>query len=84
MLVAMLLPRLCSVCERRLTDATNAMRRHTTLMSKTIHLARSGSATEEERQESRIQLVLTFNDAESAQHAYREHLIEHGFLPSPA
>jgi hypothetical protein len=53
-------------------------------MSKTIHLARSGSATEEERQESRIQLVLTFNDAESAQHAYREHLIEHGFLPSPA
>jgi len=30
----------------------------------------------------RIQLVLSFNDVQTAWDAYREHLIEHGFLPS--
>jgi hypothetical protein len=59
------------------------MRRHETLMSTTILLAQSVSATEEQRQEFRIMLVLSFNDAQSAWDAYREHLIEHGFLPSP-
>jgi hypothetical protein len=79
----MLPPRLCSVCEKRLHDASYAMRRHGTLMSTAIHLARTISATDEQRQEFRIRVVLSFNDAQLAWDAYREHLIEHGFLPSP-
>lgn len=46
-------------------------------------MVRSGIATEEQRQDFRIEFVLSFNDAQSAWNAYREHLVEHGFLPSP-
>jgi hypothetical protein len=52
-------------------------------MSRAFAYARSGNPTEEQKQNFAIELVLTFNDAESAWHAYREHLSEHGFLPSP-
>jgi len=52
-------------------------------MSTTIHLNVSDSATEELRQDSRTKLAASFNDAQSAWDAYREHLIEHGILPSP-
>ena len=78
----MLPPHLCSICEQRLTEAANAMRYHASLMSRTIRFSQSGSATEEQMQDFRIQLVLSFNDAQTAWDAYREHLIEHGFLPS--
>jgi hypothetical protein len=79
----MLPPRLCPVCEQRLTDTSNAMRRHAAIMSTAIYSARSSSMTEEQRQDFAIQLLASFNDAQSAWDAYHEHLIEHGFLPSP-
>jgi hypothetical protein len=59
------------------------MRRHASQMSKAPYLVQSSSSTEEQRQDFRINLVLSFNEAQSAWDAYREHLIEHGFLPSP-
>ena len=65
-----------------LTDASNAMRRHGSLLSRAIHVVRSSSVTEEQRQDYRIELVASFNHAQSAWDAYREHLIEHGLLPS--
>jgi hypothetical protein len=79
----MLLPRLCSACDQQLTIASNAMRRHASQMSKALHLVQSASAAEVQRQDFRINLVVSFNEAQSAWDAYREHLIDHGFLPSP-
>jgi hypothetical protein len=72
---------LCPKCEQSLADATIAMRRHASQMTQAINLLRSGP-TEEQRQQFRSDLVATFNDAQSAWDAYRDHLIEHGWLPS--
>jgi hypothetical protein len=55
------------------------MRRHATLMHQAIRLAQTGP-TEEQRQEFKINLLATFNEAQSAWNTYREHLIEHGVL----
>ena len=76
----MLPPRICNSCEQQLTQASNAMRRHCAQMRRSIQWLRNG-ATDEQRQKLRIKLVSSFNDAQSAWDAYREHLIEHGFLP---
>jgi hypothetical protein len=46
-----------------------------------IELAKRRPPAEEERQEFTTMLVATFNDAQSAWDAYREHLAEHGLLP---
>jgi hypothetical protein len=57
------------------------MRRHASMMSKAIELA-EGNPTEAQRQEFRVNLVATFDDAQSAWDAYRTHLVQHGLLPS--
>jgi len=59
------------------------MRRHTADMSSAVHLTRNGGVTEEQRQAFKTRLVASFNDAQSAWDAYREHLIEHELLPAP-
>jgi hypothetical protein len=76
--------RLCPKCEQALSDAANAMRRHAALMQRAeaVSVARGGHPTEEQRQQFKSELVATFGDAQSAWDAYRNHLIEHGFLPS--
>ncbi len=56
------------------------MRRHASLMDRAIYMATGGS-TEEQRQDVGANLVATFNEAQSAWDAYREHLREHGILP---
>jgi hypothetical protein len=38
--------------------------------------------TEEQRQQFKCDLAATFGDAQSAWDAYRDHLIDHGLLPS--
>ena len=76
--------RICPDCERRLTEASQAMRRHATDMSKAIQLVRNGGGSEEQRQELTARLLASFDDAQSAWDTYREHLIEHGLLlPAP-
>jgi len=57
------------------------MRRHASEMNTAINLERSG-ATEEQKEDFRTSLLLSFNDAQSAWDSYREHLIQHGLLPS--
>ena len=75
--------RICPGCEQRLTEATQAMRRHAADMGNAVYSARSGGLTEEQRQDFKNILVASFNEAQSAWDAYREHLIEHGLLPVP-
>ena len=76
---------LCPKCEQVLDDAAIAMRRHAALMEKaqSLSVARGGHPTEEQRQQFKRDLLATFFDAQSAWDAYRNHLIEHGLLPSP-
>jgi hypothetical protein len=58
------------------------MRRHATVLSNAIDLARSDAPTAEEQRENfKSALVASFNDAQSAWDAYRDHLKEHGLLP---
>jgi hypothetical protein len=51
-------------------------------MSQADDLARKHDLTEQLRQEFKTRLVESLNEAQAAWDAYREHLIEHGLLPS--
>ena len=75
---------LCAGCSRHLDEAANAMRAHASVMRQAIDLIRDGSVIEELRQDFTTRLTLSFNDAQSAWDAYRQHLIEHGYLPKVA
>ena len=81
-LADMLATLLCDACEQRLARATSAIRRHESLMHTAITLDKSGSPTDELHQEYKTNLRATFDDAQSAWDAYREHLIEHGLIPA--
>jgi hypothetical protein len=72
---------ICQGCEQRLTEASTAMRRHASHMNQAIEMARRGP-TEEEKKDIRATLVASFNDAQSAWDTYRDHITEHGLLPS--
>ena len=50
-------------------------------MSKAMRWSRT-EHTDELRREFEANLVTTFNDAQAAWDAYREHVVEHGLLPS--
>ena len=69
-------------CEQFLYGASLAMRRHATLMETAITLSRT-EHSEKERQRFKAMLDATFNEAQAAWDAYRNHLVEHGIL-SPA
>jgi len=73
--------KICSGCDRRLLEASTAVRRHESQMKAVIELVRRGDLTEEARQEFKARLVASFEDAQSMWDAYRAHLIEHGILP---
>lgn len=73
--------RICPGCENRMTNATNAMRRHGSQMAAAMRSANT-DLSEDERQVIAARLAESFNEAQSAWDAYREHLIEHGILPS--
>ena len=71
----------CKDCEKKLPKASLALRRHTSWMSRSIKLMQ-GEPAEEQLNEFRQMLVASFRDSQSAWEDYREHLIEHGLLPS--
>ena len=71
----------CLGCERVLDEASNALRRHASEMHTAFDFVRKGVATKEQVSDFRDQLVASFNEAQSAWDAYREHLAEHGPLP---
>ena len=71
----------CVGCEKRMEEASNAMRRHAGQMNCALDSVRGGRLTEQERQDLKVSLSASFNEAESAWNAYREHLTEHGILP---
>lgn len=75
---------LCAGCSQHLDEAANAICAHATVMRQAIDLIRDGSVTEEYGQDFTIRLRSSFIDAQSAWDAYRQHLIEHGYLPKVA
>jgi len=74
--------RVCQGCEERLLDAFDAMRRHLNEMRTALDLARSDNLTDEQRYLFTADLLETFDQAQSAWDAYREHLAGHRLLPS--
>lgn len=72
----------CHGCDERLTNASNAMRHHASVMHRAIELAKVDSLTEEQRKDFTDNLVATLNDAQTAWDAYRSHPIKHGLLPA--
>jgi hypothetical protein len=50
-------------------------------MDTVIELIRNRSLTEEGKQDFKGRLAASFNVAQTAWDAYREHLVEHGILP---
>ncbi len=71
---------ICYGCDKRLAEASTALRRHASLMHTSIQLAKTG-LTDEQRKDFKDRLVTSFNEAQSAWDAYREHLVKHGLLP---
>jgi hypothetical protein len=74
---------ICLGCKKVLDEASNAIRRHASLMEMVFGFVRKGVATEEQVSDFRTRLVASFNEAQLAWDAYREHLSEHGLLPRP-
>ena len=75
--------RACHGCEERLTDVTNLMRRHLTLMHTALDLAGNDQLSDEQRRQFTDRLVKTLQEAQSAWDAYTQHLAEHGPLGLP-
>ena len=73
--------RVCLDCDKLLTEASDAMRRHAGDMTVGMFLIHRGDLTEETRQDFKTRLVASFHDAQSGWDAYRKHLREHGILP---
>lgn len=71
----------CPGCEQRLLQASGAIRHHESQMNTVMELAQTGRMTEEVKPDFKVMLVASFNEAQAAWDAYREHLIEHGILP---
>jgi hypothetical protein len=73
--------RVCLECDKLLTEASEALRRHAGDMTVGMFLIDRGDLTEETRQDFRTRLLTSFHDAQSGWEAYRKHLKEHGILP---
>jgi len=71
----------CLECDKLLTEASDAMRRHAGDMTVGMFLIHRGDMTEAVRQDFRTRLVASFKDAQSAWDTYRRHLLDHGILP---
>jgi hypothetical protein len=72
--------RICAECELLLMKAATTIRYHETDMHRGLQLNERGYLTEELRQELAPVLVSSFNKAQAAWDAYREHLVGHGLL----
>ena len=70
--------RICPECEHRMSDAASAMRRHGSQMDAAVQFAQT-ELSEEERKQLGARLTASFNEAQAAWDAYRQHLIQHGF-----
>jgi hypothetical protein len=64
-----------------MSQVANAMRRHGSQMAAARELAKT-DLSEEQRQEATTNLVASFNEAQRAWNAYRDHLRDHGLLPA--
>ena len=76
----MIATRICKECEQCLRQAATAIRFHETDLHKGLQLNEQGLLTEEFRREFAPVVVTSFNKAQAAWDAYREHLIGHGLL----
>lgn len=72
--------RICPGCEQSLETASDAIRRHAVDMHTALSLVPS-DLTEEQIDQHKIKLIESFNEAQSAWDAYRDHLREHGVFP---
>ena len=68
---------ICHECDRWLTDAYTAMRRHVSQMSRALQWADT-NPDEAHKQQVRAEVVATFNKALAAWDVYREHFRKHG------
>jgi hypothetical protein len=75
---------ICAECGRLLTDAAELIRRHEADLTLGLRLNAQSYLTEETRQQLAPGVVGSFNAAQAAWDAYREHLIEHGLLEPEA
>ena len=73
--------RSCDGCDHLMSQVANAMRRHGSQMAAARELAKT-DLSEEQRQEATTNLVASFNEAQRAWNAYRDHLRDHGLLPA--
>ena len=68
---------ICYECDRLLTAAYTALRRHVSQMSRAIQWANNHPSNAHEQQ-VRAEVAVTFNQALPAFDAYREHFRKHG------
>ena len=68
---------ICYECDRLLTAAYTAMRRHASQMSRAIQWA-NNHPSEAHEQQVRAEVVASFNQALPVFDAYREHFRKHG------
>lgn len=70
---------LCHGCDERLTDVSNAVRHHASVMHTAMEVAK-GDVSEEEWKGFQGNLAASFLEAQASWDAYREHLMKHGLL----
>jgi hypothetical protein len=80
MTTANMIAKVCPECERRLLEATTAIRHHESDMTDVRQCVLEHDLTGETKRVLSVDLPASFNDAQAAWDAYREHLIEHGIL----
>lgn len=73
--------RSCDNCDHLMDHVASAMRHHGSQMARARQLAKT-DLNEEQRQEATTNLVASFDEAQRAWNAYRDHLREHGLLPA--
>jgi len=74
--------RICPKCELLTDKATAAMRHHASDLCTNLPLMEE-NPSEEARLGLRAKATASFAEAQAAWDAYRDHLIEHGFVPPP-
>jgi hypothetical protein len=70
---------LCYQCKERLNKAALALRRHASQMESAFDLMRS-SATEQQLDDARTDLLASVSEAQTAWDEYAAHLREHGII----
>ena len=76
----MIATRICPECAQLLTEAMEAIRSHEADILRGLKLNREGYLTEESRQVLAPAAVASFNAAQTAWDAYRQHLDGHGSI----